>query len=327
MRFPISIMLATSASVALAPSAHAADNSAPWWSRSLFDVAGVSVSLVDLALALFIVLAAMFVSGLLQRGLSRLSARGPDSSRGAYYAIGRLLHYAIIVIGILVALAAIGIDVGKVTLLASAVGVGLGFGLQQIVNNAVSGIILLFERSLKVGDFVELESGVNGEVREINIRSTRITTPDNIDVLVPNSAFVSGVVTNWTLREASRRLRVPFGVAYGSDKDRVRQAALEAADEVPFTLKEPAERAPQVWLTNFGASSLDFELVIWLGPEALKKPMAVKAAYNWAIESALKRHGLEIPFPQSDLHLRSYFGLTGGEAIDAITAKSARRAD
>lgn len=140
------------------------------------------------------------------------------------------------------------------------------------------------------------------------MRSTLINTTDNIDIIVPNSQLVSGQVTNWTLREAYRRIHVPFGVAYGSDKEAVRVAVLEAADAVPYTLRGISGREPQVWLVKFGDSSLDFELVVWLTPDAVKRPSTVQAAYMWEIESALVRHRIEIPFPQRDLHLRSVFG-------------------
>jgi small-conductance mechanosensitive channel len=154
---------------------------------------------------------------------------------------------------------------------------------------------------------VELESGVYGEVREINMRSTLITTNDNVDILVPNSEFVSGRVTNWTLREAYRRIRVPFGVAYGSDKELVKKAALEAADRVSWTLRSSPKRMPNVLLVSFGESSLDFELIVWLTSEAVKRPLVVNAAYLWEIETSLRQYQIEIPFPQRDLHLRSGF--------------------
>jgi small-conductance mechanosensitive channel len=204
--------------------------------------------------------------------------------------------------------------------LAGAVGVGLGFGLQAIFSNFVSGIIMLFERSLRVGDFVELESGLHGEVRDINIRATLISTNDNIDILVPNSEFVTGRVVNWTHGEVTRRLRIPFGVAYGTDKELVKKAALEAAAEVPFTIALDGPRRPQVWLVGFGDSSLDFELVVWLTAEATKRPSAVRAAYVWALDTALGKYCIEIPFPQRDLHLRSWFGLKGEEARAAASA-------
>jgi potassium efflux system protein len=183
--------------------------------------------------------------------------------------------------------------------------------------------MILFERHLRVGDFIELESGVAGEVREIRIRATRIVTNDNIDILVPNSEFVRGRVVNWTLDEADRRIHVPFGVAYGSDKDAVRTAALEAASGVEHTLKNSPGRHPQIWLVRLGDSSLDFELVVWLTPQAVKRPLQVQADYLWAIHSALVASGIEIPFPQRDLHVRSLLGLDPKAAQTLLSGGSA----
>lgn len=206
---------------------------------------------------------------------------------------------------IIIALSAIGVDLTALAVFSGAVGVGIGFGLQSVFSNLVAGIILLFERSIKVGDFVELTDGIQGTVREITIRSTLVTTNDNIDVLVPNSEFITKQMTNWTLRDAYRRLRIPFGVAYGTDKDLVRKAVLEAAGHVEHTLTHIEGREPRVWLVGFGDSSLDFELVVWLRPEAVVRPSAVNADYCWEIETALSKYDIEIPFPQRDLHIRS----------------------
>lgn len=211
----------------------------------------------------------------------------------------------------LAAISSLGLDLSKFTLFASALGIGLGFGLQNFVSNFVAGLIVLFEKSMNVGDFVELQSGVIGEVREINMRSTLITTNDNVDVLIPNSEFVSSQVTNWTLREAVRRIHVPFGVAYGTDKDLVKKAVLEAADRVPWTYAKLKRREPQVWLVGFGDSSLDFELIVWLTPDAVKRPGAVQADYLWEIETSLREYEIEIPFPQRDLNLRGGFESLG----------------
>lgn len=275
--------------------------------HSLFTINDTPVTTLGLLRFTVIVLVAWFASRLARKGFAHLSTRRQNMNQASIYTLSRLFHYVILTLGFFVAFSSIGIDFTKFALIASAFGVGLGFGLQAIFSNFVAGLIILFERSLKVGDFVELESGVTGEVQSVNIRSTMITTNDNIDILVPNSEFVNGRVTNWTLREAHRRVRIPFGVAYGTNKDQVKLAALEASDEVSHTL-QTAGREPQVWLVNFGESSLDFELVVWLKPESVKRPGAVNAAYTWAIESALSRYGIEIPFPQRDLHVRSAFG-------------------
>ncbi|MDH3466408.1 MAG: mechanosensitive ion channel [Gammaproteobacteria bacterium] len=274
---------------------------------SLFTINETPVTLLGLFRILVILAVAWWVSKLVRHGLDRIAQRREAMNRASLYTVGRLFHYTILTIGIFVGLSSIGLDFTKLALFVSALGVGLGFGLQAIFSNFVAGLIILFERSLKVGDFVELESGVNGEVREINIRSTLVTTNDNIDILVPNSEFVGGRVTNWTLREVYRRARIPFGVAYGTDKELVKKAGLEAATIVPFTLTGYAQREPQVWLVGFGDSSLNFELVVWLVPDAVSRPGTVHATYTWEIETALKKYGIEIPFPQRDLHLRSDF--------------------
>ena len=275
----------------------------------LFSIGNTPVTTVGLLRVLLILALAWALSRLVRASLDRVARRWTGVNRASLYTLGRVLHYILLALGLAIGLSTIGVDFTNLALLFGALGVGIGFGLQNLVADFVAGIVILFERHLKVGDFVELESGITGEVREIRIRATRITTNDNIDILVPNAEFVNGRVINWTLDEAYRRIHVPFGVAYGSDKDKVRAAGLEAAGRVPYTLKGIASRAPQVWFIRFGDSSLDFELVVWLTPEAVKRPSAVQAAYLWEIHSALEQHGIEVPFPQRDLHLRSVLGL------------------
>lgn len=162
---------------------------------------------------MIILIVAWWASKGMRLALDRVAVRWRGMSPASIYMIGRIIHYSVMVLGLAIGLSTIGVDFTNFALMLGALGIGIGFGLQSIMSNFVSGLIILFENSLKIGDFVELESGVVGEVREINIRATRITTNDNIDILVPNSEFVSGRVTNWTLDEANRRIRVPFGVA------------------------------------------------------------------------------------------------------------------
>lgn len=281
-------------------------------------VGSYSVTPAQLIAAVLAILGSVLLSWLLRRGLRRYSEHSGAVHRATFYTLARLLHYVLLAIGIVIALGFLDVGLSKLALLSGAIGVGLGFGLQTIFSNFVSGLILLFDKSLKLGDFVELASGVTGEVKDIKIRATRIVTNDNIDILVPNSEFVSGSVVNWTHRDVARRLKIPFGVAYGVDKDLVRRAGLEAAAEVPFTLALEGPRRPQVWLIDFGESSLNFELVVWLTAEAVPRPNAVRAAYNWALHSALQRYHIEIPFPQRDINLRGLFGLHDREAIEAL---------
>ncbi|WP_211252258.1 mechanosensitive ion channel domain-containing protein [Marinobacterium jannaschii] len=280
---------------------------------SLFKIGDTPVTVLGLFRVILIVTIALVVSILLRRMLAKI-AEHHEGEGSALYTVGRLAHYVILLVGVMIALSSIGLDFRNLALVAGALSVGIGFGLQSIVNNFVSGLILLFERSLKVGDFVELDSGVLGVVMEINVRSTLINTNDNVDIIVPNSELVSAKVTNWTLRDATRRMRIPFGVAYGTDKERVKTAVLEAAARVPVTLTRPKKYEPQVWLVGFGDSSLDFELVVWVSQAAVKRPSGVIAAYMWEIETSLQEFDIEIPFPQRDLHIRTLFEKEGEEA-------------
>ena len=281
--------------------------SAPTWlTATLLRVGDEPVTTLGLIRVAVIITLAWWISKAGQGALTRIASYRSNFSAASLYTLKRLLHYAVLTIGFFIGLSSIGIDLSKFALFASALGVGVGFGLQNLISNFVAGLMLLFEKTLKVGDFIELESGLTGEVREINIRSTLITTSDNVDVVVPNSVFVNGHVMNWTLRDVNRRIHVPFGVAYGSDLELVRKAALEAADAVPHTLTQEDKRKPQVWLTAFADSSLNFELVVWLTSDAVKRPGAVQADYLWALQVALKKFKLEIPFPQRALHVRSW---------------------
>ncbi len=276
------------------------------WLEMGFKFGGVHVTVGSVLGSLLLLAVFLLFSALIKHLLHRYAQRNQHVNQSTVYTFQRLLHYLLLTIGVLWALSVAGIPMAKMTVFAGALGVGLGFGLQAIFNNFVSGLILLFERSLKVGDFVELASGVHGHVRDIYIRATRITTNDDIDILVPNSEFVNGRVVNWTLREVARRQKIPFGVAYGTDKELVKRAALEAAAAVPFTLSLDGPRGPQVWLTGFGDSALNFSLVVWLNAEATRRPGAVTAAYYWALHTALEKHAIELPFPQRDLHIKSW---------------------
>jgi potassium-dependent mechanosensitive channel len=255
---------------------------------------------------------ANWLSAFMERRLRAL----PRLTPSVQLLFGKLFKIALFTVAVLFALSSIGIDVTALAVFTGAVGVGIGFGLQAVISNFIAGIIILIEKSLKVGDFVEFASGVRGEVRQINIRYTVVTTNDNIDILVPNSEFVNGLVTNWTHGDAYRRLRLPFGVAYGTDKELVRKAGLEAAAAVDHTLTGQPRRDPQVWLVGFGDSSLDFELVVWVTPEGVKRPAAVSAAYYWELETALTKYGIEIPFPQRDLHIKTAAPIQVAAAAD-----------
>lgn len=272
---------------------------------TLFSVGEAPVTGIDIVRVILILVAAMLLSRGIRHTIRRFGDGESSGTQASLYTVGRLSHYVIVIFAVFIALSSIGINFGNLALVAGALSVGIGFGLQSIVNNFVSGLIILFEHSLRVGDYVELDTGLNGTVKSINVRSTLINTNDNIDIVVPNSEFVTARLTNWTLGERVLRLRIPFGVAYGSDKDLVKQAALEAAAEVHYTLKNMKGREPDAWLVEFGDNSLNFLLLVWVNRQGARRPTRSRAAYLWALETKLRDYGIEIPFPQRDLHLRS----------------------
>lgn len=272
---------------------------------TLFSVGETPVTGGDILRVIIILTVALLLSRGIQMAIRRVGASDYSGTQASMYTVGRLTHYAIVILAVFIALTSIGLDFSNLALVAGALSVGIGFGLQSIVNNFVSGLIILFEHSLRVGDYIELDTGLTGTVKAINVRSTLINTNDNIDIVVPNSEFVTTRLTNWTLGERILRVRIPFGVAYGSDKERVKEAAMEAAADVPYTLTNMKGRETDVWLVEFGDNSLNFMLLVWVNRQGARRPTRTRAAYLWALETALTKHGIEIPFPQRDLHLRS----------------------
>ena len=272
---------------------------------TLFSIGETPVTGGDILRVIIIFAIAFVLSRGIRHAIRRFSTTDSSGTQASLYTVGRLTHYTIIIIASFIALSSIGLDFSNLALVAGALSVGIGFGLQSIVSNFVSGLIILFEHTLRVGDYIELDTGLTGTVKAINVRSTLINTNDNIDIVVPNSEFVTARLTNWTLGERILRVRIPFGVAYGSDKELVRKAALEATAEVPYTLTHMKGREPDVWLVEFGDSSLNFLLLVWVNRQGAKRPTRTRASYLWALETKLNEYGIEIPFPQRDLRLRS----------------------
>lgn len=270
----------------------------------LFAISEQAIAVKDIAQMILVIMAAWAASRILSWILRRM-VRQSRTSEQAAYTLWRIVNYCIVLITLVIILAMVGLDTSKLALIAGALSVGIGFGMQAIFSNFISGIILLFEQPLRVGDLVELESGVFGRIRDINVRSTRITTRDNVDILVPNSEFVTGRVTNHTLEDPVRRIHVLFGVAYGTDPELVRAAAMAAAERVPVTFSN-WQRKTEVWLSNFGDSSLDFKLVVWVNSNTVSSLGDLNALYNIELLREFNRCGIEIPFPQRDVHVRSW---------------------
>ncbi len=294
------------------------------WSR-LPDLASLKLPLVQVtAQALLIsilIMALSYVAARLSRSwIAQLRKRSGAGANPTLYAAERISFFLVLFVGLIAAFSSLGLDLTSVSFFIGALGVGFGLGLQAVMRNFLSGVTLLLDRSLGPGDFIELEDGLNGEVVEVGSRATRLVTNDNVDVMVPNSHLLENRVVNWTRGGGTRRVHIAFSVAFGADKDLVRVAGLEAAEAVPFTMPDTAARRTQVWLVGFGESGLKFELVVWPSIDAVKRPGAMHAAYCWAIEDALRRHGIEIPFSQLDVRVRSAFGQEGEAAWRALGA-------
>jgi small-conductance mechanosensitive channel len=245
-------------------------------------------------------LAAVWIGvGLVARGLRWQLARAVGMEGGAGDTLATLVRYGLGALGALVVLQAWGFDVRSFALVGGVVGVGLGFGLQNVTSNFVSGLLLAFERPIQPGDFVRVGE-FTGTVLRIGARSTEIRTSDHVSILVPNARFLEGEVVNWSHRSRRCRLHVPVGVAYGSDPARVRAALLEAAAGHPKVLADPR---PDVDLDGFGDSALLFDLEVWTDDPAAQHETL--SDLNYRIAASLRRHGLEVPFPQRELRLRA----------------------
>ncbi len=264
-----------------------------------------SVHIVPLRLLLAGVVFAVFLgfTRWLRRRMEERWLHGWRMERGAREALVTITGYVSLVVGLLVALSVAGVNLTNLAIIAGALSVGIGFGLQNIVNNFVSGIILLFERPIKTGDWIVV-GDVEGHVKRISIRSTIIQTFDWADVIVPNSELISGKVTNWMLRDPWGRVRVPVGVAYGSDTGLVKTLLLEVAKDHPDVIRAGRVPDPVVLFMGFGDSSLNFELRCFI--RDIDRRLTVMSDLNFAIDAAFRAHGVEIPFPQRDLHVRDW---------------------
>ncbi len=231
---------------------------------------------------------------LLQETLPRYNVE-----HGVQLSFTRLIHYAILTIGFLIILRIIGFGLGQITIIGGALGVGIGFGLQAIVNNFVSGLILLFERPIKVGDVIVVGEDI-GEVKVMGLRATTVQTFDNAEIVIPNSELITKNVTNWTLADKRVRVKVPVGVAYGTDIETVFKILLSCAEQNQTVVSTPK---PIALFLAFGDSSLNFELRVWISD--FNNKLTVLSELNQHIESEFEKSGIEIPFPQRDLHIRT----------------------
>jgi small-conductance mechanosensitive channel len=270
-----------------------------------------------------LVVVLIFISRLLKGWLVNSALARRQFELGVRQAIGTIFQYLFVVIGFFIILSTAGIDLTTLNVLAGAVGIGVGFGLQTIANNFISGLIILFERPVKVGDRIQV-GDVSGDVVRIGARATTIKTNDNIDMIVPNAEFISSRVINWSHSDREVRLHVPVGVSYTSDLDEVRDVLLEVAAAHHGVLKSPS---PDVMFAEFGESSLDLDLRVWTS-DYITKPTILQSDLNFAILKKFRKCGIELPFPQRDVHVRSgafvLQATAGSKAKDQTRRKNPR---
>ena len=274
----------------------------------IFTLSGTTVTPITIALILALSLLLVWLSGRAKRLLvHRLLAR-TRMDIGARQAIGTISRYIVLFLGFLIILQTVGINLTALTVLAGAVGVGSGFGMQNIANNFISGLIILFERPIKVGDRVEVDD-VSGDVKKIGARSTVILTNDNVSIIVPNSKFISETVVNWSLANNIVRFKRPVTVSSDCDIDFVMNSLLEIAKENEAVLEDPA---PSVRLTELASDGLTFELRAW-SSISLHRPQLLKSDVNLEIVKKFRAGNVEMPYPQRDLRIRD-----AKEFVDAL---------
>ncbi|MEQ8240026.1 MAG: mechanosensitive ion channel [Cyclobacteriaceae bacterium] len=268
------------------------------FSTSLFDLGESPISLTTIIYFFFSFFLLIFVAGRIKKLLIHKVLAKANIEIGARASIGTITRFVIIIVGAIVIVQTAGIDMSALSLLAGALGVGIGFGLQNITDNFISGIIILFEKPIKVGDRIDV-GDVQGDVMSISFRATQILTNDNISIIVPNSEFISSKVINWSHNDRNIRFRIPVGVSYKEDPEHIRRLLLEVADKNEFILKTPS---PAVLFDEYGDSSLNFYLAVWTSTHT-DKPRVLKSELYFEIFKRFKAENVEIPFPQRDVHI------------------------
>lgn len=276
---------------------------------TLFQLQQTPVTMLSILIFILFLVFSILFAGFIKRTLQNRFLMRFDIDEGLRYTLSRVSYYIIITIGLLISFQFVGIDLSSLAVIFGLLSVGIGFGLQNITNNFISGLIVLFERPISVGDRVDV-GGIEGDVLEINIRSTKILTMNNISIIVPNQEFVGSSVINYSHGDPTFRLDLEVGVSYSSDLDTVLKALNEVAEEHPDVMQTPK---PQIHLKSFGDSSWEMALLVWV-PD-VKRYRIIRNEMNQSIVRKFREYGVEIPFPQRDLHIRS--GLEKGGTDEA----------
>ena len=264
----------------------------------LVHLAGGPITLASLFVGLIIIIASYFLAALAGRAVTRMLARR-QVAHGTRFALAKIIRYVIVLIGTLVAVMSLGVRLDALLAASTVVLVGIGFGLQNIAQNFVSGLILLIERPVAGGDFVQIGQAY-GSVVDVGMRATRVVTRDEVTIIVPNSELITAQVINHSVPTTNLRIAVRVGVAYGTDPARVKEALLGVAKADAELLPNPA---PEVRFDDFGESSLDFSLLVWIANP--REDLRAASRLRFAIDAAFRAAAIEIPFPQRDIHIKS----------------------
>jgi len=265
----------------------------------LFTLGDTRISLWTIVYLTFLFVVLYYLTTKLSRVIIYKLLSKSKIELGVRIAVGSILRYLILTIGFLLIIQTVGINLSSITILLGALGVGIGFGLQNITNNFVSGLIILFERPVKVGDRIEV-AGVTGDVKDISMRATTIVTNDNISIIVPNSEFISSTVINWSHTDRKVRFNFPVGVSYKENPTQIKEILLEVALNNPGVMQEPKS---DVLFTEYGENALKLNLRVWTR-DYIDRPGVLKSQLYYEIFKRFREKGIEIPLPQRDIHIK-----------------------
>jgi len=271
----------------------------------LFTIDDKNISLINFFIFSILIFMGFYIGKYYKKSIYNLK-RKYDINNSTATLLANIGYYLILCIVFLLSLKSIGLNLSSLTVIAGALSVGIGFGLQNVVSNFVSGIILMFEKSIKIGDYIQLDEETRGTVTDIRMRSLTIRTNDNIDLIVPNQNFIQNIVTNWTLNDKSRRFRIPFGVAYGTEVKTVEKVILDALRNLKLPHYKIGAKKPQIIFTSLGNNSINFELFVWVKDELTLRPRYTTSEFLKMIYKALNDAGINIPFPQQDVYIKEF---------------------
>jgi small-conductance mechanosensitive channel len=272
---------------------------------TILNIGGTSINAFDILEFVFIFFVAYTLGRLSEASISKLGSKYGNIRTESLSVFGRFVHWGILTVGVLIGLSMIGLPITHLAILVSALSVGVGFGLQTIVNNSIAGIILMSEHAVNIGDIIQTPEGRIGEVTMVTIRATRITTADGQHVIIPNASLIEKPFVNFTVSRRGTRRRFPFSVPYGSDLKMVTKAVLAEAAKVPYCFAPDDKHEMEVGITDFGNFGINMELVVWVRSHELMEPYRMESAFLEAINTACVKNGITIPGPSYTVTVNS----------------------